>query len=79
MTLIGSPTAVLLLTAVVNAAVNTAMPSFNIGSSRVLSRQPRENVRTGHIYRFTMGQADSPVHSGPRHSKSRVFVSVVYY
>jgi hypothetical protein len=79
MTLIGIPTAVLLPTAAVDAAVNSELPFFNIGTSRTLSRQPRETISTGQIYRFTMGKANSPVHSTPIHPGDRIFVSVVYY
>lgn len=75
MTLVGPPTIVLRPSGVVDAAMNRFAPP----DPKTLTQQPREEIETGQIYRFTIGRADSPVHTTPEHRKDRIFVSVVYY
>lgn len=78
MTLVGPPTDVLRP----GPGVDATSPVFTMiprKSPVWLSTRPREAISPGQIYRFTIGQVNSPVHSTPVFNGNRIFVSVVYY
>lgn len=84
MTMVGPPTDVLISNAELALLESTrAYPTVSFGTEETIAMDalPKHPIRTGQIYRFTMGERDFPVHSSPTNilTTDSIFVSVVYY